>query len=158
MRTDAIVFLPLSQGKVAVIDFDDLERVGRVKWSAANYRGRWYAVRGKGSDRKHLHREILNSPAEARGDHRDGDGLNNQRNNLRIRTQQGNSRAFQQKRKGTTSRFRGVSLFRGKWVSRIGVPGKKIFLGRYPSGETAAKRYDEEAIKRGFDREALNFP
>jgi len=159
MRTDAIVFLPLSQGKVVIIDFDDMEKVGRVKWSAANYRGRWYAERGRGNNRKRLHREVLDAPAGSRGDHKNGNGLDNRRENLRVRDQRGNARAFQRKRSGTSSQYRGVSWFRGKWAARIGLPGsKKLFLGYHSSEETAARIYDAEALARGFEREALNFP
>jgi hypothetical protein len=155
-----IVFLPLSRGKVAIIDFDDFEKVGRKKWSAGERGNRTYAVRSSGPHKKrvchYLHQEIL----ETKGvDHLNGDGLNNCRNILRPLSQWENTRAFQHKRPGATSRFRGVSWCNRDevWCARIKVAGLAINLGNFQNEIDAAKAYDQAATKFGFLPEALNF-
>ena len=157
----AVVFLPLSQGHVAVIDFDDFERVGRVKWTAKQSRENWYAVRGVGGrknpKRLWLHAEIMGAIGV---DHRDGDGLNNRRENLRPATQQLQARAFRKKSSGKSSQFRGVTWFArdGKWQAQVYYNGKNHFVGHYNSEVDAALAYDSAALSAGFDIRACNFP
>jgi hypothetical protein len=91
-------YLPLSQGKVAVIDADDFDRVGHFKWSYKESGKTGYAVRcvggRKNPKRLWLHQVILGIPYV---DHRDGDGLNNCRYNLRPSDSESNARAFRRK-------------------------------------------------------------
>lgn len=58
----AVIFLPLSQGKVALIDKKDFKKVGRVKWSAmATPSGNFYAVRQVNRKNIYLHGAIMGS-------------------------------------------------------------------------------------------------
>jgi hypothetical protein len=82
--------IPLTQGKVAIVDDEDYERISSHKWYAQKtVRGGWYAAR-RGETTKgkwetfYLHREILRVSMHPEVDHIDGDGLNNQRSNLRV--------------------------------------------------------------------------
>lgn len=95
----------------------------------------------------YLHREILGAKKGEYVDHRNGDGLNNLRNNLRLCTNQQNASAFRAPAAGKTSRFRGVhwNSSRNKWVSSIRVKYKKHFLGRFKTETEAAKAYDRAA-------------
>src|SRR5947209_919082 len=75
-------------------------------------------------------------------DHRDGDGLNNRRGNLRPaeRAQQSwNMRSPT----GSTSAFKGVHWYAraGRWRSRIKVRGKDIQLGLFDSEIEAKAAY-----------------
>lgn len=92
-------------------------------------------------------------------DHEDGDGLNNQRYNLREANQALNE-AAKHKRAGTSSQFKGVCWdnTKGKWQAGLNTGGKFKFLGRYDDEIEAAKAYDAAArdIWPGFAR--LNFP
>lgn len=84
--------IPLTQGKVALVDDEDYEELSRFKWCATkNRRGKFYAVRGGpraggGSPTVQMHVVIAGTPAGMDTDHIDGDSLNNQRSNLRICT------------------------------------------------------------------------
>ena len=81
--------LNLSQGKMAALDNADYERAAIFKWHARQEKQRpscWYAVRTVGNKTVYLHRFILDAPSGLDVDHKDGDGLNCQRLNLRIAT------------------------------------------------------------------------
>lgn len=153
-----IVLLPLSQGKFAMIDSDDFEKVGRVKWSAKKTKsGNFYAVHKPAKSKAlFLHCEILGSVGV---DHIDGDGLNCRRENLRPATTKQNKQAFCRKAPGSTSKFRGVSWYRGvsKWVARVRFNNRLFYLGKFSIEEDAAKAYDKKARELGFFDEALNF-
>jgi len=162
MRTDVIVFLPLSQGQVAIIDFDDIEKVRGVKWHLRidghqRYAARMVCVNGKRGVVR-LHQALL--PGAVSVDHRDGNGLNNRRKNLREATKSQNGQAHQVKRAGASSKYRGVSFFKRdqNWSAQIDVGGRKRHLGYFSKEEDAARAYDFSArlIYREFA--SPNFP
>ena len=86
-----MVEIPLTRGMVALVDDADAELVQGWRWQAVPRDKCWYAAARKhvlGSGHKHqrsvhvyMHRLIL--PGVPRVDHRDGNGLNNQRHNVR---------------------------------------------------------------------------
>ena len=90
--------IPLTQGKVAVVDDADYDRLNRWKWFAVRGRRSWYAMRCRSrADRPgpHLilmHREILSAPVGVEVDFISGDGLDNQRSNLRLANRRLNAR------------------------------------------------------------------
>lgn len=152
--------IPLTKGHVALVDTEDFERANQFKWFAQVTKTNVYAardVRRKGQPRQYifLHQFLLG----AKGiDHRDGDGLNNRRANLRIATCSQNLRASKKKFSGT-SRFRGVRLHRpGRWTAQLKLNGRQIYLGIFDGEIEAAHAYD--AAARWFFGEfaAPNFP
>lgn len=74
-------------------------------------------------------------------DHIDGNSGNNKLNNLREATPAQNAHNMGKTRKKTSSKYKGVSLEKGRW--RVVV--KKETVGRYPTEEEAARAYDERA-------------
>src|SRR5271169_6507345 len=91
----AMKIIPLTQGKVALVDDGDYDRLNHHRWYASKHAGknrpRWYATRmlsSKSGVRKLLlmHREIAAVAGIPTVDHHDGDGLNNRRKNLRPAT------------------------------------------------------------------------
>lgn len=108
--------ISLSKGKVAVVDDDDYERLIQFKWYALNppKKQSWYAVRSKTDNGKQvsilMHREILKAPSTSLVDHRDGDGLNNQKENLRLCSSSQNAQNRRRAYVSSTSRFKGVSF------------------------------------------------
>jgi hypothetical protein len=149
--------IPLTQGKVALVDDADFEWAMQWKWFAQKGRGKdgypWYAVRnGKPQpQRVHMHREIAiraGLPFSRYYDHEDGEGLNNQRENIRPCTQSQNL-ANSRKRTLATSRFKGVFWHRQhrKWYTQIKVAGKILFLGLFRNEEAAAAAYQTAAQK-----------
>lgn len=147
----AEVFLPLSQGKVAVVDFDDFEKVRGLKWHAFKNGGVFYAirvVRENGKQRKVLlHRVITGCPPNLEVNHINGDGLDNRRENLQVCTVQQNAFAHRRKSKAASSKFRGVTWVnsRNHWVANLTHCGKAFHLGYFDSEEDAARAYDTKA-------------
>lgn len=89
-------------------------------------------------------------------DHIDGDGLNNQRSNLRVVTRRQNLRNQRRKAANATSQFLGVCWDRSRqrWIASI--DGRHI--GRFYDEDTAARAYDRAAYARDPEHCALNFP
>lgn len=156
--------IPLTQGKVALVDDADYAAVSQFKWCAMKIGRRFYAVRnvrrpdGKVAN-QYMHRFLM--PGAAEVDHINGDGLNNSReNNLRSVTTRQNRQAFKRKAAGKTSKFRGVSWRkeRGKWRAHIQVYGKFVHLGTFSNEIDAARAYDAAALKYFGEFAHLNFP
>jgi hypothetical protein len=105
-----------------------------------------------------MHRLILNAPKGIKVDHRDGDGLNNQRGNLRLATNKQNS-MNQKPHVNTSSPYKGVSLDKrhGTWKAYIISDGKSIWLGQHKSEEEAARAYDVAARKLFGEFAKCNF-
>lgn len=149
--------IPLTQGKFAVVDDDDFERINSYKWSVSN---NGYAIRntsrliGKGVIL--MHRDIVNPPKGMLVDHIDRDKLNNTRSNLRIcnKSQNGMNR---NKQSDNTSGYKGVFKHKSGWLSKIKKDGVQIYIGLYKTAEQAAKAYDEEAKKQFGEFAVTNF-
>ena len=148
------VAVPLTQGKVAIVDDEDADRVlAAGEWTAWWSGTRWYAARKVGVKRNQrtvfLHRFLLGlSPDDPQVDHVDGDGLNNQRSNLRLATDSQNHANMSKPKRAypQSSRFKGVTLVRGKrWQAYIQVRGRRIHLGVFDTEEEAAAAYDAAA-------------
>lgn len=159
---NAVVFIPLTQGKVAVIDFEDFEKVRSFKWYAERGRNTWYA-RGRNSassPRTVAMHNVLLSEACHPIDHIDGDGLNNTRANLRPASCRENARN-QRKRKNCSSQYMGVCWAnnRQKWQAQIKISSKEnLFLGLFDSEIEAAKARDAATKKYFGEFGRLNFP
>lgn len=154
--------IQLTQGKVAIIDDDDMDLVQGFTWKADKGLYTFYAntpiphpVRTEllPSGRKprtvqSMHRLLMGlSFGDKRCvDHIDGNGLNNQRANLRIATTSQNA-MNKRSQSGSTSSFKGVSFNRQnrKWQAIITVNGTTRRLGNFDTEEEAALRYDEAA-------------
>ena len=68
----------------ARVDDIDYEWAKLFKWTAEERPTGMYAVRRFKGSTVRLHREVVRARAHEQVDHRDGDGLNNLRSNLRI--------------------------------------------------------------------------
>lgn len=134
--------IPLTQNKVALVDDSDYEWASQFSWHAAKRGRRWYAARKDGWKGKsyYMHRELA-GVATLDVDHEDGDGLNNQRHNLKPRTRRQNLCGFSRPHSDKTSRFVGVCRYREKWLAQIREDGKNRILGRFDSEEEAGDAY-----------------
>lgn len=151
-------FLPLTQGRFAIVDDADFEKVGRFKWCAHRTRtGRFYAKRWLAGKNHFLHTAIMGMKGV---DHKNGNGLDCCRENMRPATNQQNQRAFIRKRPGASSSYRGVSWNKKnqKWIAQIRKSGVNFYLGSFKDEKEAATAYDKKARELGFFKEALNFP
>lgn len=91
-----------------------------------------------------MHRQILGLALDdpSHTDHRNRDKLDNRRGNLRAVTKAQNQQNVDANR-GARSRYRGVSLVRGKWQAEVQVRGVRHYLGYFTdedeAGEVAAE-------------------
>ena len=152
--------IQLTQGKVTRVDDADFAALNMFNWSAERSRHTFYAVRktprSEGYKTVRMHQQI----AGGKGfDHEDGDGLNNQRYNLRPANKRQNA-ANTAKQFGTTSQYRGVDRSQSGWRAQITADGKRIHLGRFALDQeiSAAKAYDTAAILHHGKFARLNFP
>ena len=158
--------IPLTQGKVALVDDEDFPVINSYKWFAHYSKrcGHWYAERnipnGRGG-RKPLgmHRQILGVGDDHEVDHKDRNGLNNQRHNIRqcIRTfNQGNTKV----RVDSTSGKKGVNFRaeKGVWRARIQFQKKRIHIGDFYSPEEAAAAYNKAALQYFGEFARINEP
>lgn len=159
-------YIPLTQGKYAIVDDEDFEWLNQWKWYAQKVRnGYFYAMRNSYQRGKRhmilMHRQILGLEYgdKRKGDHRNHNTLDDRRDNMRICTSQQNrynSKANQE----TSSRFKGVSWEKEdkKWGARIKkINGKNKRLGRFKLEELAALAYDIAAIHEFGKFAYLNF-
>lgn len=154
-------WIPLSRGMFALVDESDFYRVNQKVWTAIAGPTVNYAMFRNQTTKEtvFLHNWILDLPKGVIADHRNFDGLDCRRENLRICSSENNKRHTRKWRTPTTSKFKGVCLDKrhGKWTAQI-TNGKKIHLGRFHSEHEAALAYDRAAKERFGEFAVLNFP
>lgn len=157
--------VPLTQGKFTRIDDEDFENVNQFKWCAMKNRNIWYAVRNipdpiRPGKQKTQYLHLFLIPDFLKIDHKDGDGLNNQRGNLRPANNAQNGANRRKQRKVCSSKFKGVDWCsrERRWRSRIMVENKCKHLGYFRNEKEAAKAYDIAAKQYFGEFARLNFP
>lgn len=94
-------------------------------------------------------------------DHRNGNGLDNRRANLRAATLLQNAWNSCKPQNARTSRFKGVGKGgkRSKrWRATIKIGDRLLILGSFVSEEDAARAYDEAARRHCGEFACVNFP
>jgi len=155
--------IPLTQGKVALVDDADYDNVAKYQWYAKSSYHQWYAVRhGYTTEGKRpcflMHRAIMEACRRQEIDHVNGNGLDNRRCNLRFCT-----RTENQRNRWSTS---GSSQYKGvgwhaqvcKWQAQIQIDGKVRYLGVFLNEEEAACAYDVAAHQYFGEFARCNFP
>ena len=149
--------LALTQGMVALVDEIDFPLINKHKWRAHPGLATYYAVTGHRNLR--MHRIILSAPAEMMVDHRNGNGLDNRRCNLRLCTRSQNA-VNSAGPKGGSSQYKGVywSKQKQRWIAEVRCNDRKYRIGRFRNEQEAARAYDEAALRLFGEFARLNFP
>lgn len=143
----------LTQVKFAQVDDEDFEFLNQWKWYAYKHGRTFYAYRAnyqKNTKRAwpiSMHRQLLNLLNDKRAvDHIDHNGLNNQKENLRISIQGGNN-CNKLSAKNSSSKYLGVSWHKinKNWVACITKNNKFKHLGSFNKEQDAAIAYNRAA-------------
>lgn len=146
-----------------MVDDSDYDWLNQWRWFVfIGKSNTFYAVRNRHVNGKlvstRMHREILGlTDPKVLGEHADGNGLNNQRANLRPSTHSQNM-MNRGSCVGAISEFKGVtwSNRRKMWASRIGANLKHKHLGYFDDEEDAARVYNQFAKKLHGEYARLN--
>lgn len=162
--------LSLTNGMIALVDDEDFDGLSGFNWYGHVFRNKHsskiYATRHRllsepfGTKMIKMHREILKAPSNIMIDHKNGDGLDNRKENLRVCTPGQNkmnaNKHAKYAGKRTGSKYKGVH-FSSKggssgrkfsvWVARIQIEGVRIFLGCFEHEVDAGLAYNEAAVK-----------
>lgn len=158
--------ISLTKGQFAIVDAADFEWLNQWKWCVTSDKKRhcFYAVRRtwnpltKRNSYVLMHRLILGlTNPKIEGEHRDLDGLNNRRSNLRACTHQQN-RFNTGKRRDNKSGYKGVVWRKRerKWRAVITLNGRRFHLGDFVNIVDAANAYAKagERLHGEFSRSA----
>lgn len=156
--------IPLSgrkgAGLVALVDDEDYPLLSRWSWSLWRKGYAQASVHGRCGTKMHW---MVMGPApapELEIDHKNRNGLDNRRSNLRWVTHQQNT--WNATRKPGTSGYLGVSRERRcthrPWKAQIRRDGTVRILGYFASAVEAAIVYDAEAVRLRGDFANVNFP
>lgn len=131
----------------AMVDDEDYDRVAYRLWRPHVTEWTTYAIRTVPGTRSNQYLHTLITGWQ-QTDHRDGDGLNNLRSNLREATQSQNLMNTRL-RKDSQTGYKGVSWDKERrlYQARIFVAGKRVFLGRFGDATCAAQAYDVAATQ-----------
>ena len=169
----------LTQGYIAFVDEEDFQLVSQYCWQTEINGKSIYAMTkiiiGREQQIKSvgrrvykpraimscikMHRLIMNAPKDLLVDHKNGNGLDNRKSNLRFCTKQQNQMNQRPQRNNKYSSFKGVCFMKGKrnpWTAHIGLNNKLIHIGYFPSEIEAATAYNESALKYHGEFARLN--
>ena len=156
-----VVEIPLTKGYVALVNTEDLPLLPKGKWTAdVRKNGKVYArknVRDAANkpQKLYMHHCILPPKQGVEVDHRNNNGIDNRRNNLRYLTQSQNQ--ANRHRVRAASGYKGVvRSYKKKNPWRVQIQG--FAFGNFKTKEEAARAYDLEALKRFGDCAKTNFP
>lgn len=143
-----MIKVPLTRGRVALIDNLDHELVSKYNWvfddsvNGGPYARATIRKNGRATSLR-MHRLIKQARKGYVVDHINQDGLDNRRSNLRMTINRNNA-----KNKRPKKRFKGIMQTKsGKWSAQIGFNGNHKYLGTFLTAQEAAKIYNRAALK-----------
>jgi hypothetical protein len=134
----------LTGGKYAIVSLEDYENLNRKRWSLKIAGRNFYAFRIEKGKAVYMHNQVMSPPKGFIVDHKNHNGLDNSRQNLRLATLSQNGANRRKASSAAGSKYKGVHQRKssGKWVARIGRNGVREYLGDFDTEQDAAKAYD----------------
>jgi AP2-like factor (euAP2 lineage) len=131
---------------IVLIDDEDFKKISNEKWHVKKCGNVFYAYKNVYTSKKEsttlmMHRLILGlTNPKIKTDHKNHNGLDNRKENLRICTHQQNNQNCRPK-KNTISKYKGVVKTNKSFTAKI----NKNHIGRFDSEEDAARAYNVKA-------------
>ena len=142
--------IQLTQGKFALVDDEDFERLNQYRWTALKSKSTFYAVGWIDGIKTKMHHLILGKPSKGFvTDHRNGCGLHNFKKNLRHVTLRQNCQ--NEKNIDKSSQFPGIGWTKReqRWRARIVINGKEKGLGYFTDEHQAFQAYKQAVESLG---------
>lgn len=153
--------IPLTQGKFALVDDEDFEFLNQWKWffhinpkDSSGYAIRNGTRSATGTRRRiAMHRVLMKAKKKDICDHKNGNGLDNRKNNLRLcdkfQSCWNRRKSIRKKLnalKGVTKvkNHRGIPTY---WIARICFKGTRIYLGTFKTKKLAESAYKKKALE-----------
>lgn len=144
--------------KPFLIDKEDREKLRQYEWKVDVVRPNYKRIVSRQTRNVRLGRFLLGIIDGCVVDHRDGNGFNNQKQNLRIVTYSQNAMNSKISTKNKTG-YKGVSMTKyGRYDAHACINGKQYYIGRYLTAEEAAHAYDKFARTIHGEYGCYNFP
>lgn len=151
---EPVAFISLTRGYKAIVDADQVTKLTSFNW---HWR-KGYAVTTEPVTLRSIKMHtFVFDPEGKEPDHKNRNGLDNRRSNLRAATRSQNTWNQGVKRTSTTG-FKGVSRIGDKFRTRLKVGKVSRSLGIYASPKDAARAYDKAAREVCGEFAYLNFP
>lgn len=138
--------IPLTLGKFALVDDEDLSLVASRRWTAKRVNVKnfetYYAVCREDGQSVRMHRIIMDAKPGEIIDHKRHDTLDNRRSNLRRAT---TTQSSANRRGWGKSGFKGViyNAETGRYRAYIDAGGKRIYLGYFGTESEAVTTRDD---------------
>jgi hypothetical protein len=153
--------IKVSQGFHTLVDDDDYNNLNVFNWLPQKLSKTVYARKQEKGKFQYMHRIIMNAKKGEIVDHKNGDGLDNRKFNLRkcTRSENGCNRG---KDKDNSSGYKGVQYITNKqkrvkrWVATITKNKRNICVGYFHTKEEAALAWNEAAKKYHGEFAKLN--
>lgn len=147
-------FKNVTNGYVVLVDDEDFEWLNKTRWNIFTKKYTSYASGTVNKKHVLMHRIIMMAEKGQEVDHIDGNGLNNQKSNLRVCTHQQN---MTNRKTKNNKKYLGTHYYRNKyWFSSLTHNNKSIYLGLFKTEEEAALAYNKKAIELHGEFARLN--
>lgn len=152
-------WIALNRG-FALVDADRFEELNAFVWSVSGRDGK-HVARGREGKTLWLHHAVLGIPTSVHVDHKDGNGLDNRKSNLRVADNSLNHANIgkMKRRRAATSKYKGVHWRkdRSRWSAELKIRDRSIKLGCYATELEAARAYDAAALQHFGEFARPNF-
>jgi hypothetical protein len=158
-RSDGVSAIVTSKGHEILFDTSDKHLVEGRGWFPEQVSYTYYARCSKAFGRQHIHRVILSPPDGLIVDHKNRNGLDNRRCNLRVCTPNQNTVNSRISTRNTSG-YRGVHWCNTYRIWRASIKDGSAYrtIGRFNSAEEAAAAYDIAARRIWGEFAVPNLP
>ena len=144
----------------ALCDDIDYPVLSYFEWYVKFTHNRVYAKTHLSGNTIYMHHMVFRPQKLVMVNHADSNGLNNQRQNLRVATRTQVTLSNGKFRGKYTSGHKGVAFMKrtGRWRAQLKIAGQNVFQAEFDHEDDAAHAFDAAALKHGGEFAYLNFP